>query len=451
MRWLACSVAVAMCSFPCICEAQNQPPAPSQAAEKAATDPKPPTDKAADVSPETLKWQTQAREILSVVGDDKIPQAKRGLLYTELMKLKPSPKEDTRLQLAYVLLAMNQKRNSDALALTEQIVSVADHDAAARALQARLLLLSFKTTKAIVELESLIESLRDPASTSSPDQLMHAARFLGLAVGFFSGPGSESIRPTALAELVVAARELPDELKEAYESAKLAIEEEYRVLTEEGEEALKALREGLEKEAAALREQLEAQKAKAASDSEYAKLELETNFARLNVQWQSSWNAVQLLGQRGSDLLRRQTQLQLSLGMIPPPRQDSEGNVDFNDQQRYLNEVGFLQNAITSVNFQIRDVAQDYNRAYAQGMIAERQMAGLQARARQVGLELAMQNLSFNQLDNAIRQKEQAAAKAEPKKKTKEQLRRERSFSTYDDFNIHKEKKLLLDSIELAK
>ena len=60
-----------------------------------------------------------------------------------------------------------------------------------------------------------------------------------------------------------------------------------------------------------------------------------------------------------------------------------------------------------------------------------------------------MQNESFNRLDNAIRQKEMAAGKAEPKKKTKEQLRRERSFSTYDDFNIHKEKKLLLESIAL--
>ena len=455
MRWLACAFALEICLLAHVGTAQEKP----SEAPQVPAEPKPPleqapakaTEKAQDVSPDVLKWQNQAREVLSVVGDDKIPAVKRGTLYTELMALKPSAKEDTRLQLAYVLLAMNQKRYADALALTEQVISVSNHDAAARALQARLQLLTFKMPRVTVELESLIESLRDPAPTSSPEQLLHAARFLGLAVGYFSGPGRESIRPTALSELVVAARELPDDLRDAYEAAKLAMEEEFRVLTEEGEEALKALREGLEKEAAAMREQLEAQKAKLASDSEYAKLELEANFSRLNGQWQQAWNASQLLGQQGNDLMRRQAQLQISLGAVRPPAQDADGNVNLNDRQRYLNEVSFFENAINNLNFQISDVARDYNRVCAQGMIAERQMTSLQARARQLGLELAMQNQSFNQLDNAIRQKEQAAAKAEPKKKSKEQLRRERSFSTYDDFNIHKEKKLLLDSIELAK
>ena len=447
MRWLACAIFLSVSSLSCICDAQEQPKDASDVPAK----PVPPNEEPRAVSPDVLKWQTNAREVLAVVGDDKIPQVKRAAMYAELMKTKPTAKEDTRLQLAYVLLAVNQKRNADALELTGQIISVADHDAAARALQARLQLLTFKTTQAIVELESLIESLRDPAPTSSPEQLLHAARFLGLAIGFFSGPGKDSIRPTALSELVVAARELPPELKDAYESSKLAMEEEYRVLTEEGEEALRALREGLEKEAAALRDQLEAQKAKAASDSEYAKLELQTNFAQLNGQWQSAWNASQALNQRGNDLIRRQVQLQASIGAVPPPRKNPDGTVDLNDQQRYLNEIGFLQNGISNLDFQIGNISREYTRVCAVGAIAERQMSVLQARARQLGLELAMQNQSFTQLDNAIRQREQAAANAEPKKKSKDQLRRERSFSTYDDFNIHKEKKLLLDSIQLAK
>ncbi len=403
------------------------------------------------VSPEVLEWQKQAREILTMVGDDQVPLTKRSRVYAELMKIPLSGKEDARLQLAFVLFAMNQKKSADALKLTEQIIAVSDRDAPARAMRARLLLLSFRTTQAIVELESLIETLQSPASTSSPAQLEHAARFLGLAVGYFSGPGRESIRPTALAELVVAAEDLPENLKAAYESAKLAIEKEYRVLTEEGEEALKKLREGLEKEASALREQLESERARAANDTEYARLELQTNFAQLNSMWQSAWNSSQLLGQQGNDLIRRQAQLQAGLAAVRPPRQDSQGNIDLNDQQRYQNELNFFQNAINRLDFQIADVARQYNRVCAQGMITERQMAALQARAQQLGMQLAMQNQSFNQLDNAIRQKEQAAAKAEPKKKTKEQLRREKSFSTYDDFNIHKEKKLLLDSISLAK
>ncbi len=404
----------------------------------------------APVSPDALAWQTQAREVLSIVGDDKMPGAKRSAAYDELMKIKPSANEDPRFQLAYVLLAMNQKKTADALKLTEQILAVSGNDAPARAHHARLMLLSFKTAPAIVELESLIEALRNPAPTASPAQLEHAARFLGLAVGFFNGPGRESIRPTALAELIVAAQSLPNELKIAYEASKLTIEEEYRVLTEEGEEALRALREGLEKEAATMRAELEAQRAKATSEADYARAELQTNFAQLNNQWQNAWNASQNLSQQGSNLARRQIQLQASLGLIPPPIRDSQGRVDLNDQQRYLAEVNALQGAITALDYQLFGISNQFDRVRAQGLLAERQMSVLQTRAQQYGMTLAMQNESFNRLDNAIRQKEMAAGKAEPKKKTKEQLRRERAFATYDDFNIYKEKKLLLDSIALA-
>ncbi len=445
MRRLAVAAIISSCFMAQpVCMAQDDP--------KVEVGIEPIKPKQANVaSPELFAWQTQARDILSIVGDDKMPANKRATAYEELMKVKPSPEEDTRLQLAYVLLAINQKRNPEALKFTEQILSVSSNDVSARALQARLMLLSYKTAPAIVELESLIEALREPSPTSSPAQLEHAARFLGLAVGYFNGPGRELVRPTTLAELVVAAQELPDPLKNAYEASKLAIEEEYRVLTEEGEEALKALREGLEKEAAAMREQLEAQRTKAANEAEYAKMELQTTFNQLSTQWQNAWNASQTLSQQGGNLIRRQVQLQASLAAIPQPIRDSEGRVDFNDQQRYLAEVGALQGAINALDYQIFNVSSQFDRVRAQGMLIERQIAGLQARAQQYGMNFAMQNESFNRLDNAIRQKEMAASKAEPKKKTKEQLRRERAFSTYDDFNIHKEKKLLLDSIALQK
>ena len=427
-----------------LCMAQDEP---KVEARVAPINPK----QATPISPEALKWQTQAREVLMIVGDDKMPAIKRNAAYDELMKIKPSPKEDSRLQLAYVLLAINQKKNPDALKLIEQILSVAENDAPARALHARLLLLSFKTAPALVQLESLIEALRAPEPTASPAQLERAARFLGLAVGYFTGPGRELIRPTTLAELVAAAQGLPEDLKNSYESSKLAIEEEHRVLTEEGEEALKALREGLEKEAAAMRDQLEAQRAKAANESEYARMELQTNFAQLNNQWQNAWNASQSLSQQGNNLIRRQLQFQASLAALPQPIRDSQGRVDLNDQQRYLAEVNALQGAINSLDYQIFGLSNQFDRVRAQGMLTERQMAGLQARAQQYGMTLAMQNESFNRLDNAIRQKEMAATKAEPKKKSKEQLRREKAFATYDDFNIHKEKKLLLESIALQK
>ena len=347
MRPLAVAAIIASCFMvQQLCSAQDEPKVEARVEpinSKLAT----------PVAPEALKWQTQARDVLSIVGDDKLPAIKRNVAYEELMKLKPSPQEDARLQLAYVLLAIYQKKNPDALKLTEQLLSATDNDAPARAHHARLMLLSYKTAPAIVELESLIEALRDPAPAASTAQLEHAARFLGLAVGYFTGPGRELIRPTTLAELVVAAQELPENLKNAYESSKLAIEEEYRVLTEEGEEALKALRDGLEKEAATMREQLESQRAKAANESEYARLELQTNFAQLNNQWQNAWNASQTISQQANNLVRRQVQLQASLATLPQPFRDSQGKVDYNDQQRYLAEVSALQGAINSLDYQV--------------------------------------------------------------------------------------------------
>ncbi len=395
-----------------------------------------------------LNWKTQAKEVLNLISESGAP-TKRGDVYTKLMELKPSNNEDPRFQLAYALLALQQKKFLDALSLSEQILANSPQYAPAQTLRARTLLLTEKRAPALAVLQALAKALIQPDVLASPAQVESSARFLGLTVGFFNGPGKDTIRPTALAELVAVAEKLPVELKIAYDSSRLAIEEEYRVLTEEGEEALKKLREGLEKEATLMREQLESQRAQVADQSEYAKAELQANFAHLNNQWQAAWNSSQVLAQQGDAMLARSVVLQASLNSVPPPRKDSQGRVDPVDQQRYLIEVNNLQNAIGSVNFQIASIAGQYNRIQNQGLLIEQQMQVTQARAQQLGMTLAMQNQSFAQLDAAIKQKELAAVKAEPKKKTSSQLRRERAFATYDDFNVHKEKQLLLEAIEL--
>lgn len=393
-------------------------------------------------------WKAQTKDVLSILGDDQLPTARRTALFEKLMKVKPSETDDVHLQLAYALFATSLKRYGDAQKLTAQILSQNSDYAPARALNARLLLLTNKSSQAIVELETLIQSFDAPPAVATEPQLEQCARFVGLVTGYFSGPAEGSIRPTALAELVTAAEKMPEPFKTAYESAKLAIEEEYRVLTEEGEQALKELREGLEKEAAAMRQQLEEQRAKAQSETDYAKAEIQANFAALNNQWQNAWNLGQSLSRQGDLLMREELSLQLRMGMVRPPARDAQGRVDVNDQQRYAAEMNGLQVALNNINYRIATVASQFDRVRTQGMLVERQMSGLQSRAQQVGMSLAMQNESFNRLDAAIRQKEAAATKAEPKKKTPAQLRREKAFMTYDDFNIHKEKKLLLDAVE---
>lgn len=397
---------------------------------------------------DALSWKTQAIEVLNLISDTS-SVVKRGDVYTRLMELKPSDAEDPRFQLAYGLLALQQKKYIDALRMAEQIRGKSPDYVPAQVLHARTLLLTEKRAPAQAVLQALAKSLSQPDAKASPAQVESSARFLGLAVGFFNGPAKDTIRPTALAELIAVAEKLPVELRIAFDSSRLAIEEEHRVLTEEGEEALKKLREGLEKEATSLREQLESQRAKAADQSEYAKLELQTNFAQLNNQWQAAWNNSQILAQQGDSMLARSVVLQASLSAVPPPRKDSQGRVDPNDQQRYLFEVNNLQNAIGATNYQIAAIAGQYNRVQNQGMLIERQMQATQARAQQLGMTLAMQNQSFAQLDAAIKQKELAATSAEPKKKSSSELRRERAFATYDDFNVHKDKQLLLEAIEL--
>jgi hypothetical protein len=397
---------------------------------------------------DALKWQNQVKQVLDFIGDEKSSPNRRDASYESLMALQPSATEPPQLQMAFAIVAVSQKRYGDTLKLTNQILSQNPNYTPARALHARLLLITHKYAQAVVELESVIDAIIAADGSSSIPQMEHAARLVGLATGYFTGPGNSVIRPTVLAELNAAGKRIPEPMKTAYDSARLAMEEEYRVLTEQGEEALKEHRAKLEKEASELRQQLEEQRAKAASESEYAKTELQTNFSRLNNQWQTAWNAAQQLGQRGDALLRQELSLRVTLGAIRPPMRDSQGRVDPYDSQRYMTELNSVQAALANVGYNIVAVSNQYENALNHGMLIERQMQALQTRAQQLGMNLAMQNESFNRLDAAIRKKQADATKAEPKKKSGAQIRQERAFITYDDLNAHKEKKLLLDAIE---
>ncbi len=396
-------------------------------------------------------WQTQVRQVLAMLDGDKGTPAKRDAMYQELMKLKPTPTEAAQLQLSFAILSANQKRYSDALKMTGQILGENENDIGARALQARMLLLTNKFTQAIVELEKIVDALASGDAEGTIPQKEHAARLVGLATGYFTGPGEQTVRSTALTELKQAGDRLPEPMNAAFESAKLAIAEEYRLMKEEGEAALKAHREKLEKEASELRKQLDDERARAKSEAEYARSEIQANFGMLQQNWQQAWAACQALQAQGDVLSRRETSLQLQLAAIPPPRTDSQGRPDPNDSARYAAEAAVLQNAIGAVNWELANVASRYSNVRSRGMLIERQMLGLQNQAQQLGMNLAMQNESFNRLDAAIRQKEADATNAAPKKKTAAQIRAERAFSLYDDFNPHKEKKLLLDSMEHAQ
>lgn len=387
------------------------------------------------------------QEVLNLIGNLKLPPAQRRELVNKYLSQKPA--DDPRAQYAVALLAMHEKKNTEALKMVTEIASGDSKYPMAQAAVARLLLVQNKRTQAVAELQKLIDLLADPAPLTPPAELEHVAGFLGLAIGYFTAPGKDTIRPTTVADLVTAAERLPDNVRLAYESSKLAIEEEYRLLTEEGEQALKDHREKLEREANLLREQLESARAKAASESESSRLQLQASYAQLSSQWQNSWNASQNLAAQANDAARRQATLGILITQVPPPRQDSQGRVDPGDQARYAFEVGNLQNSIASLDYAIFSLANQYDRVRRQGLLIEQQMQQMQAAAQQTGVKLAMQEASFNQLDATIAAKKLAADKAEPKKKTSNQQIRERAFATYDDFNVYVQKKLIEDSLAL--
>ncbi len=440
----ACLFACLCCSAPTVAQDKTAAPKPNQDQRN--------QDSVGDsAQDDTTAWQTQVRQVLAMLDGDKVTPAKRDAMYNELMKLKPNSTEAAQLQLSFAILSANQKRYADALKMTGQVLSANENDICARALQARLLMLTNKFTQAIVELERIVDALASGDAEGTIPQKEHAARLVGLATGYFTGPGEQTVRSTALTELKRAGERIPEPMNAAFESAKLAIAEEYRLMKEEGEAALKAHREKLEKEASELRKQLDDERARAKSEAEYARSELQTNFGMLQQNWQQAWAACQALQAQGDVLWRRETSLQLQLAAIPPPRTDSQGRPDPNDTARYAAEAAALQNAIGAVNWELANVASRYSNARSQGMLIERQMQGLQNRAQQLGMNLAMQSESFNRLDAAIRQKEADATNAAPKKKTAAQIRAERAFSLYDDFNPHKEKKLLLDAMEQAQ
>ncbi len=60
-------------------------------------------------------------------------------------------------------------------------------------------------------------------------------------------------------------------------------------------------------------------------------------------------------------------------------------------------------------------------------------------------MTLAVMNGSFATAEKIVRRKEESAKKVESKLSASK-LRQVRAFSTYDDFNFHKEKALLIDT-----
>ncbi len=423
-----------------------EPPVPvdkSETTQVAAVEP----SQTADVTGDTdATWVNRTRRILEIGGDLRTTSEERTKAYIELSELKPKDNDDMRLSFAFLLVAMFEKQYPQAQARAMEMLKSDSYYVPARVANARLLLTTDKKLPAIAELESLAKGLGSPSKIVSQDQLIAAASFLGLAVGYLEGPAKESVKPTNLKALIAIAEKIPTPLLEVFSQSRAVVGEEYQVLMEKGEEALKELRTTSVQKADELRAQLEASKEQTLREVEETKQRLETNFAQSQSAWNSAWSQSQAISRGVNSLQAQQSQFITSLSLLRPPRIDENGNIDRNDERRFLNEKRRLDNAIFNLDTQINQLSLQYDQVQSIGIAAENRMNSLRMQGQKLGLNLSSQNESFAKMDRMIRGKEEAAKKAEAKTSAGK-LRKARSFSTYDDFNFHKEQSMLLETL----
>jgi hypothetical protein len=405
-----------------------------------------PNESTIDTSKAETAWVNRTRRILEIGSEVRTTTEERTKAYKELEELKPKDEDDIRLSFAFLLVAIFEKQYPQAQARAAEILKNDSYYVPARVANARLLLTTDKKLPAIAELESLAKGLGAPSKTVSQDQLIAAASFLGLAVGYLEGPAKESMKPTSLKALIAVAEKIPTPLLEMFAQSRALVGEEYQVLMDKGEEALKQLRTESAKKAEEMRAQLEASKEQTMREAEATKQQLEASFAQSQSAWSSAWSRSQAITRSINSLQSQQAQFITSLSLLRPPRIDQNGNIDRNDERRYLNEKLRLDNAIFNLDSQINQLSLQYDQVQSIGMAAENRMNFLRQQGQRLGLNLSSQNESFAKIDRTIRGKEEAAKKAEAKTSAGK-LRKARSFSTYDDFNFYKEQSMLLETL----
>ncbi len=394
------------------------------------------------------------------VSDNWIERTKRvleigvgGLTTTkqkaELLKLIPKADDDPRYGFAFVLVAMKEKQWNSALKNTTEILERHQDYIPARVAHARLLLSQDKKPAAVAELERLAKGLNASSDMVSPDQLSFAARFLGLAVGYLEGPGKESIKPikpTALQALIAETDKITSSFQVPFSQARLSVASEYETLVEKGENAHTELRQGLAEEVQDKRDELESQRAKTESEAEAAKKQLESNWAIAAANWNAAWSKCQNLMGLFNNLQSERGTVATRIARLRQPNVGKNGNVDPNDQRRYQNEKSQLDFQIATIEGRLNLVSAEYGVAQRNGMVIEAHMNALQFQAKSLGMTFAAMSGSFAQAEQFLKAKEKSAKKVATKL-FGSKLKQACAFSTYDDFNFHKEQSLLVDTL----
>ncbi len=402
------------------------------------------TDKNATVpiiSDGNKSWVERARRTLEI-GEFGLTTAE---LKKELVKLKPNSDDDPRYVFAFVLVAMKEKQWASAQKYTKDILERHKDYIPARVAKARMLLTQNQILPTVPELELLAKGLDAPNINVSSDQLSFAARFLGLAVGYLEGPGKESIKATALKALISETDKISQSNYGPYSEARLAVGNEHETFVEKGEKALNDLRKDKAEDAQERRKDLESQRAKTEADAETAKRQLESHWADATASWNVAWSRCQNLSQSSNFLLAKRGGFESSIASLQQPKVDKNGNIDRNDERRYQDLKQQYCSEIAILDGQLGGLSAQYGIAKQNGIDIENKMNIIRVEAQRLGMTLAVMNGSFATADKIVGRKEKEAKKVESKLSASK-LRQARAFSTYDDFNFHKEQALLIDT-----
>ncbi len=369
--------------------------------------------------------------------------------FNKVQAIVVTDQSDPRVPFAKLLVAAELKKNTAASAASGEIVSRVPTYLPARVIKSRQLLSSSKLTQAAVEIETILEQLREPTQKYvSHDQRIAAAQFAGLAVAYLEGPASSQFKATGLKAILEDAELLPTDLKAAFEEQRALTLEEHRTITENGEAALDDLRNKKyeeERSNAELRKQLEAQRQQVQQDAEAVRKQLQDQWTQLNSQYQDIYSRLNTLSQNALLLQNQFGRLQAQYGLLIPPVPDNQGNIDQTALSIYLNQRAQMEGSLRQLQTEINQNQIQFQQQRSMGATIEGRLNQIQAESQRLGMNLQRQTQSLSQLDREIRGRESKIKKDEPKK-SNSTLRLERAFSTYDDFNYFREAKLLLES-----
>ncbi len=394
---------------------------------------------------------TQLRDTLELGSVPYKSSGDRDAAWKKAISISGAKPSDPRVHYARVLLAIELKKTPQALEESAAIIKAFPDYIPGHVARARALLLSSKFDQAIVELEVAAEQLVRPLpATVNEEQAKAAASFIGVFVGYHEGPAPGTVKQLGVTKLLDESDRFASTLKESFEDGRKSVADLHTQLLDQGEEMMDKFRERkaqLEGDADKLRQEMQSRKALASQNAEAAQAQLKATFEQKKAEYQRSYTAAMTSMNMYTTLRQQHTALSLQLSALPPPQPDRNGNISQQDVANYQAAIAAFTGRLNRLENEMMQNAFNYDQQSMACKQLNVQLQQLQAESKNLGMQLAYETQKLEQLNVEAKAKNKAANQVAPKK-TPGMLRRERAFSTYDDFSYHREKKCLLDGVQ---